>query len=80
MNAPPIAKETGTYEFALRLPDFVRLPLTTRVLDELIAMLNHADALLRELETEEASPLLWIEPHVRQVYREVDALIGRFSE
>lgn len=80
MNAPPIGTDTAAYELVLRLPDCTRLPLTTRVLDQLVAMLNHADALLRELQTEEANPLLWIEPHVRQVYREVDALIGRFSE
>lgn len=80
MNALPTAKETDTSALALRLPDFVRLPLNARVLDELITMLNHADALLRELQTEEASPLLWIEPHVWRVYREVNALIGRFSE
>jgi hypothetical protein len=58
---------------------FARLPLTARVLDELVAMLNHADALPRELETEEASPLLWIEPHVRQVTCEEYVERNRFA-
>lgn len=33
-----------------------------------------------KLRTEEASPLLWIEPHGRQAYQEIDSVIGRLSQ
>jgi hypothetical protein len=33
-----------------------------------------------EFQTEEANPVLWLEPRIRGVYDDVDSLIGRLAQ
>lgn len=56
------------------------LPLRERVVDELADMLFAVDTVLDSLDTEEANSILWIEPHVRRLYDEVNALMHRMSQ
>ncbi len=57
-----------------------RLPLQERVVDRLVDLLLDADELLALLESSEAAPIRWIEPHVRRAFEEFDLLLRRMSE
>jgi hypothetical protein len=39
-----------------------------------------SDELLAEFQTEDANQLLWLEPHIRRVYDDVDQAIGRLAQ
>jgi hypothetical protein len=80
MKGPLISKEVPGGFVPLPLLELEGLPISERVVDRLIDILLAADELLGELQTEEANPLLWIEPHVQRVYREVDSLVRRFAD
>lgn len=56
------------------------LPLRERVVDELAAMLFAADTILESLDTEEANRFFWIEPHVRRLYDQVNALMHQMTQ
>jgi hypothetical protein len=79
MKRPLTSDDTPTF-VPLPLLEFERLPISERVVDRLLDILLAADELLGELQTEEANPLLWIEPQVQRIYREVDSLIRRFAD
>lgn len=63
-----------------RTSDLAALPLEIRVLDRLTDVLVLSHELLSEFQTEDANRLLWLEPHIRRVYDEVDQLIRRFAQ
>jgi hypothetical protein len=56
------------------------LSVGSHVVDRLVVALVLADALLGDLTTEESTPILWIEPVVREVYDNLDALVKRFAQ
>jgi hypothetical protein len=56
------------------------LPLRVRLLDRLTDALVAADALRRELRTEDAKEILWVGPHVEHVYRDLDSLIRKLAD
>jgi hypothetical protein len=60
--------------------DLSSFPLETRVLDRLTAMLIMADEIAGELETEEWSAILAIEPAVRRLFDDIDSLIRRLAQ
>ena len=55
-------------------------PLEVRVLDRLTAVIVLTDELLTEFQSEDARALLWLEPHVRRVYDDVDSLMTRLAQ
>jgi hypothetical protein len=63
---------TAPYGEASRVSD--------RMLDRLTAMVVLADEILGEMTMKEATPLLWAEPHVRQIYNDINVLIGRIAQ
>lgn len=62
------------------ISDLAALPLGMRVLDRLTEVLVLSDELLGEFQTEEANAMLWLEPHIRRVYDDVDLLIRRLAQ
>ena len=62
------------------LSDLAALPLGVRVLDRLTEVLVLSDELLAEFQTEDASQLRWLEPHIRQVYDDVDQAMRRLAQ
>jgi hypothetical protein len=56
------------------------LPLRVRLLDRLVDALVLADGLRRELHTEEANGVLWIDPYLEHVYRDLDSLVQRLAD
>lgn len=62
------------------LSDLAALPLGMRVLDRLTEVLVLSDELLAEFQTEDANQLLWLEPHIRRVYDDVDQAIRRLAQ
>lgn len=50
-----------------------------RVVDRLLDIILIGDELFSFLQEEEASPLLWIEPHVERLLREADTLLSRLA-
>ena len=60
--------------------DFAHLPLHERVLDRLADLLIEAEELLDLLNRADARDLGWIEPHIRNVYDEVDAVMRRLCD
>jgi hypothetical protein len=43
-------------------------------------MLVLSDELLAEFQTEDANALLWMEPHIRRFYDDIDRLMRRFAQ
>jgi hypothetical protein len=62
------------------LSDLAALPLGMRVLDRLTEVLVLSDELLEEFQTEDANQLRWLEPHIRQVYDDVDQAMRRLAQ
>ena len=62
------------------LSGLAALPLGMRVLDRLTEVLVLSDELLAEFQTEDANPLLWLEPHIRRVYDDVDQAVRRLAQ
>ena len=62
------------------LSDLAALPLGVRVLDRLTEVLVLSDELLAEFQTEDANELLWMEPHIRRVYDDVDQAMRRLAQ
>ena len=62
------------------LSDLAALPLGVRVLDRLTEVLILSDELLADFQTEDASQLRWLEPHIRQVYDDVDQAMRRLAQ
>ena len=62
------------------LSDLAALPLGMRVLDRLTEVLVLSDELLAEFQTEDANQLLWLEPHIRRVYDDVDQAMRRLAQ
>ncbi len=60
--------------------DLDRLPIPTRIVERLTAILVLTDEMLGELVTEEANAILWTEAPLRRIYDEVDTLIGRLAQ
>lgn len=69
-----------TYLHRLSVPDHAGLPLATRVLDRLTEVIILTDELLAEFQTEEANPMLWLEPHIQRVYDDVDSIMRRLAQ
>ena len=57
-----------------------RLPLRARILDRLIIAMVLTDEVLGELQTEEANPMLWIEPHVQVIFSTIDELVTTLAD
>jgi hypothetical protein len=55
------------------------LPLRERIMDRLLEIVILTDELRAEFSTEEANPLLWLEPQIDRIMREVDAAVGRLA-
>jgi hypothetical protein len=62
------------------LPHPAALPLGMRVIDRLTEVLILSDELLAEFQTEDASQLRWLEPHIRRVYDDVDQAMRRLAQ
>ena len=62
------------------ISELAALPLGMRVLDRLAEVLVLSDELLAEFQTEDANRLLWLEPHIRRVYDDVDQAIRRLAQ
>lgn len=62
------------------LPGLAALPLGVRVIDRLTEVLVLSDELLAEFQTEDANELLWMEPHIRRVYDDVDQAMRRLAQ
>ena len=54
-------------------------PIADRIVDRLLDIILIADELLSGLQQEEASPYLWIEPHLDRLFREADAVLKRIA-
>ena len=55
-------------------------PITVdQLVDRLLDIMLIGDELLGCLQEEEASPFLWIEPHLERVCREADAVLKRVA-
>jgi hypothetical protein len=50
-----------------------------QIVDRLLDIILIGDELLACLQEEEASPFLWIEPHLERVCREADAVLKRVA-
>ena len=50
------------------------------VVDALARILLEADGALMLLDEEEASQFLWLEPHLRNVFDEINSLMFRLTE
>ena len=62
------------------LSGLAALPLGVRVIDRHTEVLVLSDELLAELRTEDANGLLWMEPHIRRVYDDVDQAMRRLAQ
>jgi hypothetical protein len=67
-------------EIRLSMFTFASLPLHEQILDHLAALLFDADEVLGLLQTEEGGVHLWLEPHLRKVYDEVDAVMRQMVD
>jgi len=54
-------------------------PIADRIVDRLLDIILSGDELLSCLQQEEASPYLWIEPHLDRLCREADAVLKRLA-
>jgi hypothetical protein len=54
--------------------------LRERVVDGLARILLEADFTLALLDDEEASKFLWLEPHLRNVFEEINSVMFRLTE
>ena len=50
-----------------------------RIVDRLLDIILIGDELVSCLQEEEASPFLWIEPHLQRICRETDAVLKRVA-
>lgn len=61
-------------------PEPVRLPIAPRITDKLIEMVVLTDAALSEFDTEEANAILYIEPRLRRIYDDINAIMLRLAQ
>jgi hypothetical protein len=56
------------------------LSFRDRLLDQMTVLMLHADSLLSMLDVEEANNFLWLEPHIRKVYDDVNSAMKRVTD
>jgi hypothetical protein len=56
------------------------LSFRDRLLDQMTVLMLHADSLLSMLDVEEANNFLWLEPHIRKVYDDVNSAMKRLTD
>ena len=56
------------------------LSFRDRLLDQMTVLMFQADALLSMLDVEEANNLLWVEPHIRKVYDDVNSAMKKLTD
>ena len=73
-------KDTFAASLGLALTSTASLPIRERVVDRVADLLFEADELLALLTSEEGARMSAIEPQIRQVYEQLDALMRQLTD
>lgn len=78
-SAAPLITEPDALSNAFTLHDWAALPLETRVSCLLFDALASLAGITLDLNTDEGTPLRWLEPHLRMLSDHVEKALERLS-